>query len=954
MAKHVIIEQYTFTPSTNTILINGKNLRREQLLLITNVTRNTVIYNFSDPTLTAASFTNVMTGQSFQTTYAGGAQAQTEQTTIVLSYSTAAMSSTDKLSILYEETYTEMIPAETNLDPVGKFRVSEPQAMIDTDFEYGVQPTKWESITMLNNRPTAYYIPTQSFNILTTISSITASGTTVTVNLASTTNVAVGMPIFVLNALDSNANGWWLVNSVTTNTSFTYQTLVAPATTLFDGYQTYVFPGAFYQNAAIPMGSGASITLSGTTGTVTTQYPHGLNVNNQFMIVGTSVTGINNTFVVATTPTNNTFTFATTVTGSPSLNGGSLGTLYPKALGYVTHRAFDGGVQFTNLLPYHGYQVIRQTRRYFRYQSGKSMQFSTGTMLKPGLNVDSVTSSGTTVTVTVKYNHGLAPGAFVQVSGCTATAYNGIFQVVSAPSITQFTYTALSTPSLATDTGFPINVSPYSWYGSRNRVGMFDQQNGFFYEFDGQTLWAVKRSSTTQLSGFINVTNGSGQVTGTNTQFPTSLIPGDFVVIRGMSYIVQNIQSNTTMTIYPEYRGTTDLNTNIVISKTIDQRYPQSAWNIDRCDGTGASLYNVDLTKMQMLYMDYSWYGAGACRWGFKNNRGEVIYAHRSVNNNVNTEAWMRSGNMCARYETNTFALVTYLTASISSGATTGATISGFDFTGWPTTGTVIVTASGATSAAIEYITYSTRTNTALTIAARAQTGGQGSAQTFTYSATAPIQLALYSPANASTISHWGSSVIMDGKYDDDKSLLFNTAMLTGLTNLTPGTRYALISLRASPSVDNGFSGLLGQHEILNRMQIIMRQLNAYTTQPFRIELILNGIASAGTFQPVGGSSLSQFVLHGAGTTISGGESMYSFFTGASAYNVQDISIVRDLGTNILGGGVSLAYPPANPNGITAPGMYPDGPDIITVCATCVGSSTNSINASLSWTEAQA
>ena len=53
MAKHVILEGYVFTPSTGVVQVIGKNIRREQLLLITNVTSNTVIYNFSDPSLGA-------------------------------------------------------------------------------------------------------------------------------------------------------------------------------------------------------------------------------------------------------------------------------------------------------------------------------------------------------------------------------------------------------------------------------------------------------------------------------------------------------------------------------------------------------------------------------------------------------------------------------------------------------------------------------------------------------------------------------------------------------------------------------------------------------------------------------------------------------------------------------------------------------------------------------------
>jgi hypothetical protein len=31
----------------------------------------------------------------------------------------------------------------TSMDPVSKYRVSTPQSLIDTDFEYGLQAVKW-------------------------------------------------------------------------------------------------------------------------------------------------------------------------------------------------------------------------------------------------------------------------------------------------------------------------------------------------------------------------------------------------------------------------------------------------------------------------------------------------------------------------------------------------------------------------------------------------------------------------------------------------------------------------------------------------------------------------------------------------------------------------------------------------------------------------------------------
>ena len=968
MAKHVILEQYAFTPATNTIVITGKNIRREQLLLITNVTAGTVIYNFSDPSLGFTSYTNSV-----------AAITGLETTTIVLAYSTAAMNATDKLAIMTEETYQEIIPSETYRDPVDKMRVSEGQALIDTDFEYGIQPTKWEQITFLNNRPSAFYDSTQALSNTTStptfynssgtyqITNVTASTKTVTVAISNTTGITVGTPIFIQGTLDNaNADGWWVVETVSANTNFTFTVTNAPAAALFDANKTYVFIGAFYTGAAIPAATNA-ISLSGTVATVTTANAHGLRVGDSIFVVGVSgQTGtLLSSWVVATTPTNNTFTFACAATGTitATLNG----SIYPRAPGYVEHRAYTGSVQFTNLSPAHGYQVVRQTRRQFRYQSGKAIQMSTGSILKPQLSVETITSSGSTVTVTTKFAHGLGVGGYVTVSGTNETNYSGTYAVTAVTSATVFTYTAAGTPSATPATGYPIIVSPQTWYGGSNRIGMFTEQNGFYFEYDGQTLYAVKRSSVKLTSGFAAVANASQSVVGTNTKFSSQLTPGDTVTIRGMPYTVQVITSDTQMYIYPEYRGTTAAN--CVVTKVINTRYAQSQWNIDRCDGTGQSLFTVDLTKMQMFYMDYTWYGAGGIRFGFKNNRGEVIYCHRIPNNNLNQEAYMRSGNLPARYETNTLPPSTVLTATLASGATASMTVA--STTGFPTAGTLAVTASAATGAAIEYISYTGLTATTFTGLTRNITnlsgtgfsggGGTASATAFTVTGattynpqgTAPIQVELYSPQIASIISHWGCSVIMDGKFDNDKSFVFNAGMNTPLINQGGNVRYALMSLRLGPSVDSGQVGLLGVREIVNRMQLSMSQMDTFlqtsTTTPStaRIDLILNGRPASGTFQNVGGSSLAQVAYHAANTTIVGGESIFSFFTTPNNAWTEDLSQVRDIGQSIYGGGTT------NTVSTTPAGLYPDGPDVITICAN-VFAGTSAVQTRVSWQEAQA
>ena len=69
----------------------------------------------------------------------------------------------------------------------------------------------------------------------------------------------------------------------------------------------------------------------------------------------------------------------------------------------------------------------------------------------------------------------------------------------------------------------------------------------------------------------------------------------------------------------------------------------------------------LDITKIQMAYMDYSWYGAGKIRFGFKDQNGHVKYIHEFKHNNRLTEAYFRSGNLPARYEIQNVGIPTYI-----------------------------------------------------------------------------------------------------------------------------------------------------------------------------------------------------------------------------------------------------------------------------------------------------
>jgi hypothetical protein len=64
------------------------------------------------------------------------------------------------------------------------------------------------------------------------------------------------------------------------------------------------------------------------------------------------------------------------------------------------------------------------------------------------------------------------------------------------------------------------------------------------------------------------------------------------------------------------------------------RRVEQSAWNGDKLDGTGASGLTLDLTKPQILWMDFEWLGVGNVRCGFIIN-GQYIVCHTYQTANV-------------------------------------------------------------------------------------------------------------------------------------------------------------------------------------------------------------------------------------------------------------------------------------------------------------------------------
>lgn len=79
-----------------------------------------------------------------------------------------------------------------------------------------------------------------------------------------------------------------------------------------------------------------------------------------------------------------------------------------------------------------------------------------------------------------------------------------------------------------------------------------------------------------------------------------------------------------------------------------DEFVNQADWNIDPLDGTGPSGKTLDLTKTNILVIDFQWLGVGRIRVGFDID-GIIAVAHEFVHAGIQSVAYMQTANLPVR-----------------------------------------------------------------------------------------------------------------------------------------------------------------------------------------------------------------------------------------------------------------------------------------------------------------
>ena len=233
------------------------------------------------------------------------------------------------------------------------------------------------------------------------------------------------------------------------------------------------------------------------------------------------------------------------------------------------------------------------------------------------------------------------------------------------------TPTPISFPSNSLDAfGRLVTSSPFTLFDSQNRYAIDNQ-------FDTSTATG---GSTTFLSNEasvqMSVTTSSGSEVVRQSYRSTPYQPGKgltvlatFVMAAAKANLRQRVgYFNTSNGVFLQQSSSTlsfvlrsnSLPTPGTPSDT--RTVNQADWNVDTMDGMGTSGITLDMSKAQILYMDFEWLGVGDVRCGFVVD-GQPVICHIFHNPNEQTAVYMTTATLPVRYEiTNTGA-----TASSSS-----------------------------------------------------------------------------------------------------------------------------------------------------------------------------------------------------------------------------------------------------------------------------------------------
>ena len=228
---------------------------------------------------------------------------------------------------------------------------------------------------------------------------------------------------------------------------------------------------------------------------------------------------------------------------------------------------------------------------------------------------------------------------------------------------------ALLKAIVATNLPIPVtfeggNIDAFGRLRVSNPSTIFDSQNRYQKDnqFDestatGGTVTYSLDESTVNMN--VTTSSGSEAVRQSYRVMPYQpgkglLFMGTFVMGTAQTNLRQRVgYFNTENGVFLQRSGSTVsfvLRTNTSGTPSDARTVNQADWNGDKLDGTGDSGFTLDLTKSQILFMDFEWLGVGSVRCGFIID-GKYIICHTFNNANDLNKVYMTTAILPVRYE---------------------------------------------------------------------------------------------------------------------------------------------------------------------------------------------------------------------------------------------------------------------------------------------------------------
>lgn len=198
-------------------------------------------------------------------------------------------------------------------------------------------------------------------------------------------------------------------------------------------------------------------------------------------------------------------------------------------------------------------------------------------------------------------------------------------------------------------------AEPYILFTSKQ---IYEKDTWFWY--DDLATGGTSTFTTNQAAVSLTVTTASGSLAARQSKQYINYMPGrsQLALITGImgakkTNVVQRIGLFDAANGFFFEQDSANLK---VVRRTftsgtaVDTAINQADWNIDKLDGTGQSGVILDMTRIQIFLIDFSWLGAGMVRFGFMIN-GEIIYCHSVSFSNSITTVSISNPSLPVRYE---------------------------------------------------------------------------------------------------------------------------------------------------------------------------------------------------------------------------------------------------------------------------------------------------------------